>query len=150
MFLRSVALASMTLACLAPAHAQSSAPKAESAKCLSAADIKALDLYGNWVVEIASLDGAQILHRGRIELEKNPEHADSVSGWMHIQDQKIFVAGDMDAGAFSFEESDDGTRISAVWEGAVADGSCGKAITGMRRAGELQTRFVMRRATGWN
>ena len=50
----------------------------------------------------------------------------------------------------SLEESDDGTRISAVWDGTVAEGSCGTAITGTRRAGELMTNFVLRRSRGWN
>jgi hypothetical protein len=119
-------------------------------RCPAPSELKISSLYGTWVLEISSEDGTRILQRGRVELEKNPEYAGSVSGWMYLQDRKIFVAGDLSQGEVSLEESDDGTRISAVWEGAVADGSCGKAITGTRRVGEVMTTFVLRRSSGWN
>jgi hypothetical protein len=133
------------------AHGQN-APQntAPSPSCPAPAELKIASLYGTWVLEISSADGAQILLRGRVELEKNPEYAGSVSGWLYLQDRKIFVAGDLSEGEVSLEESDDGTRISAVWEGEVAEGSCGKAITGTRRAGEVMTTFVLRRSNGWN
>ena len=118
--------------------------------CPAPAELKIASLYGAWVLEISSADGTQILQRGRVELEKNPEYAGSVSGWMYVQNRKICVAGDLSKGEVSLEESDDGTRISAVWDGTVAEGSCGKAITGTRRAGEVMTSFVLRRANGWN
>jgi hypothetical protein len=118
--------------------------------CPAPSELKIASLYGTWVLEISSADGAQLLLRGRVELEKNPEYAGSVSGWMYVQDRKIFVAGDLSEGDVSLEESDDGTRISAVWDGMVAEGSCGKAITGTRRAGEVMTSFVLRRSSGWN
>jgi hypothetical protein len=123
---------------------------APDATCPAPAELKIASLYGTWVLEISSADGTQILLRGRVELEKNPEYAGSVSGWMYVQDRKIFVAGDLSNGEVNLEESDDGTRISAVWEGEVAEGSCGKAITGTRRAGEVMTSFVLRRSSGWN
>jgi hypothetical protein len=83
-------------------------------------------------------------------LEKNPEFADSLSGWLFWDNAKIFVAGDVDDAAFSLEESLDGKAISAIWEGAVVQGSCGKVITGIRTAGPTSMRFVLRRAGGWN
>jgi hypothetical protein len=109
------------------------APSSSNTPCPSVRDVQATDLYGAWRV-----------------FEKNPEFADSVVGWLDWGKDKIFVAGDVEAGSFSLEESDDGTRISAVWEGTVAEGSCGKAITGSRRVGEVSTPFVLRKATGWN
>lgn len=121
-----------------------------SRSCPAPSELKIASLYGTWVLEISSADGAQILQRGRVELEKNAEYAASVSGWMYVQDRKIFVAGDLSQGEVSLEESDDGIRISAVWEGAVAQGSCGNAITGTRRVGEAMTTFVLRRSNGWN
>ncbi len=121
-----------------------------TAFCPTPSELTVASLYGIWVLEISSADGTQILQRGRVELAKNPEYAGSVSGWMYLQERKIFVAGDLSKGEVSLEESDDGTRISAVWEGEVAQGSCGKAITGTRRVGETMTSFVLRRASGWN
>jgi hypothetical protein len=123
---------------------------APNTSCPAPSELKIASLYGTWVLEISSADGTQVLQRGRVELEKNPEFAGSVSGWMYLQDRKIFVAGDLSKGEVSLEESDDGTRISAVWEGSMAEGSCGKAITGTRRVGEAMTSFVLRRSSGWN
>jgi hypothetical protein len=127
-------------------------PKAPNAPCPHARDVQAPDLYGTWRIELprSSLAGAVQAERGNVVFEKNPDFADSVVGWLQWGKDKIFVAGDVEAGSFSLEESDDGTRISAVWEGTVAEGSCGKAITGTRRVGEASTPFVLRKATGWN
>jgi hypothetical protein len=128
------------------------APNSSNTPCLNARDVQATDLYGTWRVELSrsSLAGALQIERGSVVFEINPEFADSVVGWLQWGKDKIFVAGDVEAGSFSLEESDDGTRISAVWEGTVAEGSCGKAITGSRRVGEVSTPFVLRKATGWN
>jgi hypothetical protein len=128
------------------------APNAPNAPCPNARDVQATDLYGTWRVEVprSSVAGVVQTERGSVVFEKNPEFADSVVGWLQWGKDKIFVAGDVEAGSFSLEESDDGTRISAVWEGTVAEGSCGKAITGARRVGEVSAPFVLRKAAGWN
>jgi hypothetical protein len=117
-------------------------------------------LYGTWQVElIGSLPATVIagapwlpapIERASMVLQKNPDYDDSLSGWLQWKSQKVSVVGDIDDGSFSLEESDDGTRISAVWEGQIMPGSCGKAITGTRRAGDVLTPFVLRKSTGWN
>lgn len=40
------------------------------------------------------------------------------------------LAGDLDEGQLVLDESSDGLRITAVWEGAVVPGSCGREIRG--------------------
>ncbi len=119
--------------------------------CPVATELKAPDLYGTWTVEmpVSSAEGAANV-RGLVVFEKNAEHPDSISGWLTWNGSKVFVAGDIDAGSFSLEESDDGRRISAVWDGAIAQGSCGKAITGNRRVGEELVPFTLRKPTGWS
>jgi hypothetical protein len=61
------------------------------------------------------------------------------------------LAGDVQAGDFQLEESDDGVRISATWSGHVVDASCGKEIKGLwTNALTDQTQpFVLRRTGGW-
>lgn len=134
------------------AAAQNNSQASPLTACLSARDVRSTDLYGAWRFEITrSVSSLAILPlQGSVVFEKNPEFSDSVVGWLQWDSVKIFVAGDVAQGNFSLEESDDGTRISAVWEGTVAEGSCGKAITGSRQAGEVSTPFVLRKATGWN
>jgi hypothetical protein len=114
--------------------------------------VQSTDLYGVWRFEITHGVSAapHQPQRGSVVFEKNPEFSDSVIGWLQWDNNKIFVAGDVEQGSFSLEESEDGTRISAVWEGTVAEGSCGKAITGLRRVGDLSNPFILRKATGWN
>jgi hypothetical protein len=126
------------------------AQNSSKTECLSASELKAPHLYGAWTVEMAASNapGAASV-RGQVVLEKNAEHPDSISGWLTWNGSKVFVAGDIDDGSFSLEESDDGQRISAVWDGSVAQGSCGKAIAGNRRAGDSLVSFVMRRSSGW-
>jgi hypothetical protein len=153
------ALAGST-ACTAQNTLKNDAPPAFDATCLAAAQILSVHLYGTWQVElIGSLPatdkaGAPLLptptERASMVLQKNPDYDDSLGGWLQWSNQKVSVVGDIDDGSFSLEESDDGTRISAVWEGEIMPGSCGKAITGTRRVGEVLTPFVMRKATGWN
>jgi hypothetical protein len=119
-------------------------------ECLTASELKAPHLYGAWTVEMAASSAAGAASvLGQVVLEKNAEHADSISGWLTWNGSKVFVAGDIDEGSFSLEESDDGQRISAVWDGAVVSGSCSKAITGSRRAGDSLVSFVLRRSSGW-
>ncbi len=107
------------------------------------------DLYGVWNVELGSANGAAPSRspaspqHGLVRFEQNPEFEDSIAGWFELGSATVFVAGDIDEGQFSLEESDDGKRISAVWEG-----SCGKAITGSRRVGEQVSSFVLRKAGG--
>jgi hypothetical protein len=153
------ALASST-ACTAQNTLKNDAPPASDATCLAAAQILSVHLYGTWQVElIGSLPatdkaGTPLLptpiERASMLLQKNPDYDDSLGGWLQWSNQKVSVVGDIDDGSFSLEESDDGTRISAVWEGEIMPGSCGKAITGTRRVGDVLTPFVLRKSTGWN
>jgi hypothetical protein len=153
------ALAGST-ACTAQITLKNDPQSASGTKCLEAAQVVAVHLYGTWQVElIGSLPatdkaGAPLpptpIERASLELQKNPDYDDSLSGWLQWKSQKVSVVGDIDDGSFSLEESDDGTRISAVWEGQIMPGSCGKAITGTRRAGDVLTPFVLRKSTGWN
>jgi hypothetical protein len=126
------------------------AQNSSKTECLAASELKAPHLYGAWTVEMAASSAAGAASvRGQVVLEKNAEHPDSISGWLTWNGSKVFVAGDIDEGSFSLEESDDGQRISAVWDGTVAQGSCGKAITGNRRVGDSLVSFVLRRSSGW-
>ncbi len=126
--------------------------------CPSASEVQTSSLYGVWNVEFfpeATAPGTPSDTpapglRAAMILEKNVEHEDSLSGWLQLGTAQFFLAGDIDDGNFSLEETDDGSRISAVWDGTAADGSCGKAITGIRRVGETLMRFAMRRADGPN
>jgi hypothetical protein len=147
-------------ACVAQNTSKNDAQTAPSTQCFAATEVSAVHLYGAWQVELTGSPSATDklgtqsppapTTRASMLLEKNPDYDDSLGGWLQWSHQKVSVVGDIDSGSFSLEESDDGTRISAVWEGEIAPGSCGKVITGTRRVGEALTPFVLRKATGWN
>jgi hypothetical protein len=136
-------------------NASENATKSASASCSAARAIISTDLHGVWSVELGTSDSAvpsspsSSPQRGLVRFEQNPEYEDSIAGWLELGDAKLFVAGDIDEGQFSLEESDDGKRISAVWEGSITEDSCGKAITGSRRVGEKISAFVLRKTSGW-
>jgi hypothetical protein len=64
---------------------------------------------------------------------------------------QALVAGDVDNGAFTLEESTDGRAISATWSGSFADQACGKEIRGTwtDTATRIERAFVLRKQPGW-
>jgi hypothetical protein len=114
--------------------------------CPGAADVTPLHLYGLWRAEFdGQAPGATLL------FEKHPELAGSVSGAINRDGSRTLLAGDVDDGAFTLEESGDGQNISATWSGAVVEGSCGKEISGTwsRTGNSKPRRFVLRKVPGW-
>jgi hypothetical protein len=110
--------------------------------CPEPQDVSPLHLYGLWRAEfVGSAQGATLL------FEKHAEYAGSVSGGVNRDGDKALVAGDVDDGVFTLEESVDGHSISATWEGNVVEDSCGKEIRGTWRSadGSISYPFVLRK-----
>ncbi|HEX2543723.1 MAG TPA: hypothetical protein VHL79_02530 [Ramlibacter sp.] len=106
----------LALACAAGAHAQA---------CPHASEVRQPDLLGLWRAEI---EGAG--HVGTLLLEKHEHYAESFSGVLNRNGDRRPVAGDVEDGEFTMEESADGVKISALWLGELVEGSCGKEIRG--------------------
>lgn len=126
-------LAGLTLADTVPALAT---------PCPSSAETTHLQLLGLWRATFdGSARGATLL------LERHPELADSVRGAINRDGERSLVAGDVDDGEFTLEESADGVKIEATWSGTVIDGSCGLEIRGdWRGAKDSASRaFVLRK-----
>jgi len=118
------------------------APAAPSA-CPKAEEVTHRDLLGLWRAEFEGIprQGATLL------LEQHPELAASVRGTINRNGERAQLAGDVDQGDFSLEESVNGTNISAVWLGDVVEGSCGREIRGAWKAegSATQIQFVLRK-----
>jgi hypothetical protein len=100
-------------------------PSENRAKCPVSAEITRADLLGLWRATFEGLaQGATLL------LEPHPELSESVRGAINRDGDRALVAGDVDDGEFTLEESTDGVGISATWSGTVIDGSCGREIRG--------------------
>lgn len=111
------------------------------AACPADADLSSRDLHGLWRAEIAGR------HVGTLLLEANPNWAGSVAGTINRDGRKSQVAGDLDDGDFTLEESADGVRIAATWTGEPVAGTCGREIRGTWQAEGRAERhaFVLRR-----
>lgn len=128
------------------APAAPTAPAPVPAHCAAPADVTPQHLYGLWRAQFDGLaQGATLL------LEKHRELSGSFSGAINRDGDKAQLAGDVDEGEFTMEESVDGTRIAATWTGAVVAASCGREIRGSwQRAQDSAPRgFVLRKQAGW-
>lgn len=141
---RAHAWVAMLLAWQATAQAQSPAtPPA----CPTPHEMRALHLYGAWRASWAQ----DATPATTLRLERHPELTDSVRGRVERDGQSIALAGDIDDGDLTLEESRDGRRISANWIGQVVPDSCGKEIRGTWTDADSGTQraFILRRQGGW-
>lgn len=111
--------------------------------CPQAAEVKHTHMLGFWRAEVDGRPGATLL------LEPHPDYA-GFRGAINRNGERRLVAGDVDDGGLTLEESADGKRISATWLGEVVDGSCGREIRGTWQAeGDKKPRpFVMKKMEG--
>jgi len=126
----------------APVPAPAASSPAPTPACPRAADVAAADLYGLWRAEFQGLwDGATLL------IERHPRYAQSFSGAINRNGVRGPIAGDIEQGELTLEESADGVRIAATWLGDVVEGSCGREIRGTWRpeGGAAERGFVLRK-----
>ncbi|MEO8250140.1 MAG: hypothetical protein ABI589_12295 [Burkholderiales bacterium] len=121
-----------------------------SADCLGAKAVKAADLYGDWK---ARIEGSAAEATVTFEAHKETEGAlsgrivrPSGSGAAQAPTTSV-LAGGVGDGQFGIEESDDGRRISGLWNGDVVPNSCGREIRGtwIDPADDSERGFVLRR-----
>lgn len=150
---RTAGVAALAVALAAPLLVRAQAtpavplPAPTPSACVVPADVTPLHLYGLWRAEFDGLaQGATVL------LEKHRELSGSFSGAINRDGEKAQLAGDVDEGEFTMEESVDGTHIAATWTGAVTTASCGREIRGSwQRAQDSAPRgFVLRKQAGWD
>jgi hypothetical protein len=95
------------------------------APCTGAADVTVAGMLGLWRAEF---EGG--VHAGTLLFERHPEYPESFSGSVNRNGDRRQVAGDIEDGGFTLEESVDGIHIAATWLGEVIEGSCGREIRG--------------------
>lgn len=138
--LRAVVAAAALLACSA---------LAQQSACPAATEVTSLHLYGLWAARIDQAGAAP--RQATVLFERSRDYIDGLAGAISRDGSKSLVAGDVDDGVFTLEESADGRTIDGIWQGRVVEGSCGKLITGQwRRAGSSQQQaFELRKHEGW-
>ena len=113
-----------------------------AADCPQAYEVEAKQLLGSWRAEFEDHGpGATLL------LQAHPEFAGNFRGSVERNGERRQLAGDIDDGDLTLEESADGVHIAAVWVGEIVEGSCGKEVRGSWKAeGAAQQRgFVLRK-----
>lgn len=125
------------------------------AACVDAAATSQPQLLGRWTAQFgtpaAQASPLQALPTAAtLELTPHPELSASVRGRVLRAGTQTLVAGDVDEGDFTLEESINGTNISATWIGQVVQGSCGKEIRGTwsQATPPLTLSFVLRKQPG--
>lgn len=109
--------------------------------CPKPGDVTAAQMFGFWIAEIGGR------HSGTLLLDKHPEFAGSFRGAISRDGTRAWVAGDVEDGELTLEESADGKRISATWLGQVVDGSCGREIRGtwQQEGGQVEHPFILKK-----
>ena len=110
----------------APAGAPLASPPATGAACPAADKVGQAELIGRWEVRFANRSD-----RGTIDFVAHPDFEGAVRGTVAYGDASGTVAGDVDEGVFAVDASSDGKNLTALWEGHVTAGSCGKKIEGI-------------------
>jgi len=134
-----------------PLHATETAPApappAAHAACPAADAVTVLHLIGAWRVTWDDLPEPALLTLGR-----DPDNPGGVRGTLTRRSGPAQLAGDVEQGDFTLEESTDGQHISANWVGSVTADRCGQDIRGLWTAADAATqhRFVLRKQHGWD
>ncbi|WP_315128353.1 hypothetical protein [Comamonas antarctica] len=127
------------------------------AQCAAADEATHETLLGHWQAQFsvagegaAGEAAAALPMAAELELTPHPELAASVRGRLQRAGSQALLAGDVDQGDFTLEESINGTNISATWIGQVVPDSCGKEIRGTwtQENPPLSLSFVLRKQTG--
>lgn len=141
---------------MAPAHAQ--AP----VDCPAPGELAPSELYGLWQLTLWPLQGgseAAPASSGALLFERHPEYPGSVRGQLKRStrgnDRQAQVSGDVtNGGEFNLDESADGVKMDAVWEGHVVVSGCAHELRGIRRiaegsrSDEAAMNFLLKKAPG--
>ncbi len=129
------------------------------AQCVEADEASHKTLLGHWNAEFSAAGsgaaGSGVAGQAplaqpmtaALELIPHPELAASVRGRLQRAGSEALLAGDVDQGDFTLEESINGTNISATWIGQVVPDTCGKEIRGTwtQETPPLSLSFVLRK-----
>ncbi|MDW5444636.1 hypothetical protein [Polaromonas sp. SM01] len=119
-----------------------STPTAASVACPSAAQLQPVQLYGAWRVQF-SQPPAGLPADATMRLERHAEFSESLAGAVSRElgaaagsravaghAARAQLAGDLEDGFLTLDESSNGISITGTWNGEMVEGSCGKKFKG--------------------
>lgn len=122
-----------------------------STPCPAPHELTARHLWGRWEARFDGLPGT-----ATVQLTRDAQHPDGLGGEITraapLSPARALVAGDIDDGDFTLEESEDGKHIAASWSGRPTEDTCGQEIRGSWTHASHPTPrgFVLRRLPGWH
>ena len=142
---------------------QKSAPGSAAASCPPAKLLKAAQIHGQWRVSFR-LAPAGLPATATLMLERHAQFSESVAGIVsrHLaapapgHAARAQLAGDLEDGFLTLDESSNGINITGTWNAEVVEGSCGRSIRGSWKdtsssappdAPEIA--FTMEKLAGW-
>ena len=135
----------------------------EVAACPAAKLLKAAQIHGQWRVSFKS-PPAGLPATATLLIERHAQFGDSVAGFVSRNlvaptpghAARAQLAGDLEDGFLTLDESSNGISITGTWNADVVEGSCGRSIRGTWKdtssnappdAPEIA--FTMERLAGW-
>ena len=133
------------------------------AACPAAKLLKAVQIHGQWRVSFQSAPTG-LPATATVMLERHAQFGDSVAGFVSRNlaapapghAARAQLAGDLEDGFLTLDESSNGVSITGIWNAEVVDGSCGRSVRGTWKdtsnhappdAPEIA--FTMERLAGW-
>jgi hypothetical protein len=113
-------------------------PSAATAACLTEKELSARHIYGDWQVRFG-IAPAGLPAQALMRLEKHAEFSESLAGVLTRElvlpqagghAARAQLAGDLEDGYLTLDESSNGVSITGTWNGEMVKGSCGKIFTG--------------------
>lgn len=119
------------------ASAQNDAQKPVATTCPAAKLLKAAQIHGQWRVSFKSAP-AGLPATATMLLERHAQFSDSVAGFVSRNlaapvpghATRAQLAGDLEEGFLTLDESSNGISITGIWNAEVVEGSCGRSIRG--------------------
>ncbi|MES2979257.1 MAG: hypothetical protein V4731_12605 [Pseudomonadota bacterium] len=161
--LRILALTLAPVLGLHPAGAQTRAP----ADCVSAQAAKAPHLYGLWTASFTHPPRG-LPAQATMLLERHAEFSESLAGVVSRDLSgapdgavaghagKAFLAGDIEDGILTLDESSNAINITATWNGEIVKDSCANKITGVWKdtssaapSDAPEIAFTLTKRAGW-
>lgn len=152
------------------ANAQNNVQSSPSgaASCPAAKQLKPAQIHGLWRARFSN-PPAGLPVEATLLLERHAEFGDSVAGFVSRDlgaaagtppiaghAAKAQLAGDLEDGLLTLDESSDGVSITGTWNGEMVEGSCGKKVSGLWKdtsnsapPDAAEVPFTLERLPGW-
>lgn len=132
-----VLIAACVLSSGAVAQNGTAPPVSGGTTCTPAKQLKPAQIHGLWRVSFQSTPAGLPATAGML-IERHAEFSDSVAGYVSRELKPVpgghapraQLAGDLEDGFLTLDESSNGVSITGTWNGEMVEGSCGKKVTG--------------------